>query len=466
MSGPAPLFEPDLSSQTTVLTRDLWEQVRELFQQRFGSSVAQLWFRSMRLLSFRRGVVTIGVANEMVREYLDRRYGASFAEFFTSLTGSSVTVHFQLDDYLHRAMPQATGETAVPAQGEPAPPMAEEGPGDQHQFVVRPENRTCYAALKRSLLEAAPLFNPIFIHGPAGCGKTALMRWYLDTLARERGSVSCFSATGEEFTRRFTRGIRGGTAAAFRGDIVANELLVLDEVHRLADRLATQAELLSILKYFLERQRQVILLSRHSPRDILHLDSSLRSYFLSGLVLGMTDLSVPSRVTVLEQHVALFRRRIPTAVIESIVGRVSGGLKGELSLVRRVAALAALRDADVTPAFVRDNFPELGDRPLPDDLLQRLIDSVCEAMQVAKDDLLRGRKTRRTAIARHVTIYLAANVFGFSSRRIGRSLGTLSPSVVPYAKRRVEELRREDRGVDDLIRRLRDELGTGQKFLF
>src|SRR5262249_41018476 len=158
---------------------------------------------------------------------------------------------------------------------------------------------TCYAALKRSLLEATPVFNPIFIHGPTGCGKTALMRWYLETNAREKGSVPCFCTTGEEFTRRFTRGIRGGNAAAFRGDIVANEMLVLDQAHRLADRLATQAELLSILKYFLERQRQVILLSRHSPRDILHLDSNLRSYFLSGLVLGMTDLSAPSRVTVL-----------------------------------------------------------------------------------------------------------------------------------------------------------------------
>src|SRR5262245_28090800 len=172
MSGPAPLFEPDLSSLTTVLTRDLWAQVRELFQQRFGSSVTQLWFKSVRLLSFRRGVVTIGVANEMVREYLERRYGASFAEFFTSLTGSSVTVHFQLDDYLHRAIPQGAGASAAaPPQAEAAPPVAGEA-AEQHQYVVRPENRTCYAALKRSLLEAAPLFNPIFIHGPAGCGKT------------------------------------------------------------------------------------------------------------------------------------------------------------------------------------------------------------------------------------------------------------------------------------------------------
>ncbi|MFO0982127.1 MAG: DnaA/Hda family protein [Planctomycetota bacterium] len=420
-------------------------------------SVANLWFKSLRLLSFRRGVIALGVPNEMVRDYLERCYQDSLAELFQSLTGSPVSVQFRLDDYLHRAVAAASAPTAGGAEAPPAEPP-------ERGFVVRPENRTCYAALKRSLLDAAPVFNPIFIHGPEGCGKTALVHWYLEALAKERGPVSRYIATADEFTQRFTRGIRAGSTESFRGDVLAREMLIIDEVHRLADRLATQRELLSILKYVLERQRQVILLSRHAPKDILHLDLNLRSHFLSGMVLGMAELSIPSRVFILEQHAALFRRRILTAVIELIVGRVAGGLKGEISPLRRVGALAALRDQDVTPAFIHESFPELGDRAPPDDVLQRIIDQVCGAMQVAREELLSGRKSRRTAIARHVAIYIAACVFGFSSRRIGRSLGTLSPSVVPYAKRRIETLRKEDAGLDQLIRKLRDEIGSGQRF--
>ncbi|MEW6744174.1 MAG: DnaA/Hda family protein [Planctomycetota bacterium] len=434
----------------SVLARDLWQQVREVFEARFGPSITGLWFKNLRPLAFRRGTVWLGAPNAFVKEFASERYGSVFEEILRELTGSPVTVCIVLADYLQRALPP---EPAV---------QRREG----LDFVLRPENRTAYASLVRSLKDALPAFNPIFIYGPHGAGKTALLRWYLRRRAEEQGSVRAAQLMGERFTRGFTTAVRCGQMSRFRGDILSKELLVLDEAHRLADRPATQREFLSVLKHFVERNRQVLLLSRHHPREIFHLDPSLCSHFLAGLVVSMGELSLPSRVAILEAHAARFRRTVARETIEVIAGNVTGSLRAEISVLKRAAALAALREVPLTAAFVREHFPEVSAPAVPDNVVDSLLSKVCELLEVDRGEVVEGRKTRRATLARHMVIYLAATVFGFSARRIGRSLGTVSPSVVPYARRRVGEMRRSDPHVDDLLRRVRDAVGGGQQFLF
>jgi chromosomal replication initiator protein len=274
------------------------------------------------------------------------------------------------------------------------------------------------------------------------------------------------AVTAEAFSSGMVRALQDRDLSAFRGRMLAADGFVLEEAHRLRGKPRTQREVLTVLRYHIERGRPVVVTSRHPPNAIFLLDEALRSYFLSGILLRIPDYATPSRASILEAAAARFARPVPRETILRIAERVQGSFDRQCRFLEKVAAFAGLSNCDATPQFLAEKFPEIagsGEREVD---LDQLVDRVAHEFGTTRADVASNRKTRTAVLARHVVVFLASEVFALSARRIVRHLGGLSPSTTAYARRKIERRRKEDAVFDARLRRIMDEVRTGQRMLF
>jgi len=433
-----------------LLARDLWQEVREAFRAARGAAVADLWLQQTWPVDFAKGVFTLAVPNAVVGEWMDHQYRDALESIFRDLTGSAVKVRLRVEE----SLPAVTNEV-------PSAPVETPSP-----FVIRPENKLASAAVQRLLREPAS-GNPLFLHGPAGVGKSSLIHHHLQKFAADQLTArSTLTVHAESFSQGLVKAIKEGTVAEFRGRMLAADAFVLEEAHRLRSKPRTQKEFLTVLRYHIERRRPVILTSRHTPNAIFLLDEVLRSYFLSGIVVRITDYAQPSRVAILEAHAKRFHRAVPQETVERIVQRVQGTFDRQVRFLEKVAAFAALESKPATIEVLSDRFPELQGTGQRDIDLRSLIDRVSLEFGTTAEDIASNRKVRSAVLGRHVVIYLATVVFNLRARRVVRHLGGLSPSTPAYARRKVEQRRREDPIFDAQVRKILEELEGGQQLLF
>lgn len=433
-----------------LLARDLWQDVREAFRSGRGSAVADLWLQQTWPIDFSRGVFTLAVPNRVVQDWMEHRYRDELEAIFHDLTGSEVKVRMRVEESL----------PAVSVECDPAVATESEPP-----FVVRAENRLAHAACQRVLRDPGS-GNPLFLYGAAGVGKTALVRHHLRRFAEDCAGRTSVSITAEAFSESLIRAIREHEVPAFRGRMLAADVLVLEEAHRLRSKPRAQREFLTILRYYIDRGRPVILTSRHAPNAIFLLDEALRSYFLSGILLRITDYTPATRTAVLEQLAGRFARPMPTETIERIANRVVGTFDRQVRYMEKVAGFASLAGSPATIEFLAGRFPELAGGGERDIDMRQLIERVAQEFGTTPDDIASSSKVRSAVLARHVVIYLATVVFNLKARRVMRHLGGLSPSTTAYARRKVEQRRRDDPIFDAQVRHMMDSLTTGQRMLF
>jgi chromosomal replication initiator protein len=257
-----------------------------------------------------------------------------------------------------------------------------------------------------------------------------------------------------------------GTRVRFRGTILRCDLLIIEDVHDLEGKLKIQAELLSILKYLTERSRQVVITSAYHPRDIRFMDEALASFLLAGMVVSNAGYSLNSTVEIIASRCQEKGLAVPPTLIETVARSANGGLKGLLTLIERVVELAVTKGEVPTPKFLFEHFPEYSTISVGEDSVDRIIELVSRKLDVDRDLIASNAKFRPAVTARHLVIYLASSLLNTPARRVCRWLGNISPSVVPYAKRKIDTRRRDDRDFNDLVLDLQSEVEGGQKYLF
>ncbi len=449
-----------------LLTQHIWNQVRDGFAERHGNGLRDLWFKHTRPLSFSRGLFVLGVPNLFVREWLEKKYVKDVEELFHEITGSPVKVIIKIDGYLYRLMTEVENETRQNRAQREAQ-RAAVGTDRPGAFVVRPENKIAHSAFEKVLRDApASTFNPLFVYGPASVGKTLLVDRFLDKAKRTSFFSEIKDIDALRFASEFNAAARVGNRIRFRGNVLRSDLMVFEEVHRLKGKIKTQLELLATLKYLVDRQRQVVITSRHHPRDIDLFEDSLASFLLSGMVISILGYSVDSIVEIHSDKLKLKKRKVPPTLVEAVARISSLNIGEQQELIDKVLALAARKNETPTASFFKEHFAEYDTGVAGEDRIDQIIDLVARVKGVERSLIMSNSKVRKVVEARYLVIYLATTLLKTSSRRISRWLGNISPSVVPYAKRRVDERRHAEPEFTELVLELQSEIEGGQRYLF
>lgn len=432
---------------------DIWQAVASAFAQRRGRQAADLWLAEARPAGLRRGLFTLDVATPAAKAAIDARYLDDLQELFRELTGSPVRVLTRVAE--------DPAEVAPPVVPLPAPEALPDGLLRPDEFVVTPANRLAHRAVERFVLAPAAGWNPLFIYGPAGCGKTELARLALRRLRAAGEARDPLVLSGPALMRDVSRAARTGALPALQAEWSRRDLLVLDEAHRLRGQRRSQAEAASLIDGLLQRGGRVLVLSRHAPQQIWDADPRLLSWFLGGMVVAVAEPDAADRRAVLAAVARVAERPVADGVVEALAARCPGHLADAVRVLQRAAHEAAAEGA-ATLDLGRLDRRLAGPTPA-EASMDAIVAAISGSSGVDPARIRSPEKSRPVVAARHLCAYLATRSLGLSARQVCRALGLASPSLVAYARRTVEARREADPDYDRSVHELQARLQGAQR---
>ena len=411
------------SSSLNGLLLEAWQKVtQELFLQ-LGEEEYRRWIAPLSLQDIRRGEVLLQAPSRRHADGLAARAGKALRENFSAALGVPVEVRIL---------------APVPTAAD----LRQSLPHLAYQ-VEHEGNRMACRALK-GIAESShdPRFNPLYLWGREGVGKTFLVRRVLLNDRSEGGIYTSSQDFIDDLARSWRR---HGSISPFRERMLGTRLLILDEVHRLKGKPRAQAELIHLIKVLLSRRARIVLCGRYSPRDIRRLDRSLLSMLLSGLTI---EIKPPPETSRLELLLGLERAagepHLPPVLLQDLAARLKSGF-GPLR-----EAWIRLRQSGVQPGNREEAADMVNRVTAGKDALDRLVGRVANHFGVDLAELISPKRARRISFARQVAAY-AALERGFSLSAVGERMGGRSRSTISYMRQKIRRARRIDPVLDRLL---------------
>ena len=307
-------------------------------------------------------------------------------------------------------------------------------------FVVGPSNQLAYQAAVRVAANPGAEFNPLFIHGSCGLGKTHLLQGICQRFSKLHPGKKWLYLTGEQFTNEFLESIRAHKAEAFRKKIRGAELLIIDDIHFLANKKATQEEFLHTFNQIDTTGRQVVLASDCAPRQIAAMADSLVSRFVSGMVVRVDSPDLPTRLEILRRRAARNAWQLSDAVLMHIAQQPAASVRELEGLLLQVVAgmtLVASEPSDRASSIIANLKQRAVAAPAPVPV-ETIVERSAEYFGLTPGALLGSQREKVACTARAVAMFLARRHTGMSFPEIGRAMGNKNHSTVIAACQRVE----------------------------
>lgn len=450
----------------TVALKTIWQSALEALCQRVGESRSRLWFQNIELVEFSEGVATLGVPSLFVRDWLEDHYREVLAEVFSEETGEPVSVAFRIDARLFRASRRREAEARTEVLEElsrrssPAqPPEVALRPEFRlDNFVVGPCNRLAYAAARQVAESANSTFNPLFIHGEVGLGKTHILQGVCNFVNEHFPNRRAHYTSAEGFTNQFVTSLRHRSLDAFRYKFRNVDLLAIDDVHFLASKAATQDEFLHTFDALDLSQKQVLMASDAHPKQIRAMKEALVSRCVAGMVVALERPDLETRLAILKQKAAERGGHLSEEVLLYVAEQVTESvreLEGAVNVV--VASMALARkapDVDFVRQVLARTLGARARRVTP----QEVIDAVAAHYGVAPEALGSRSRSRLISAPRQVAMFLVRELTHLSYQEIARLFGRREHSTAIFACRKVSRALTDDSGLRRRVEEIRREL--------
>ncbi|MCD6726305.1 MAG: chromosomal replication initiator protein DnaA [Solirubrobacteraceae bacterium] len=448
---------------------DIWEALAADLRDAIGASLFDVWLSSLDLVSY-DGRQLVLAAPSATRDWVADRFGGVIASAAARVLGQQVDVRITTDDD-GSTQGGAHNERVSNEDGEhqPLPPHPTGGLNPKltfEQFVIGSENRFAHAAALAVAENPGTAYNPLFLCGPPGVGKTHLLHSIGDYLERHGTGSTLVTTTAEAFANEFIAAVRQRRTAGFKARYRHTDVLLVDDVQFLMEKTRTEEEFFHTFNALRDDGAQIVLTSDRSPRELDGLHDRLRDRFASGLVVAIDEPGIDTRLAVLRKRAALDAVAISDESLLAIAERVPTNLRNlEAALIRLVAA-SSLTGRALDPRLVDDI---LGDAPGtafaaadPQTTIDAIQNAACEAFAITRDELLSSSRTARISWPRQLAMYLAREHTDQSLPAIGERFGGRGHTTVLHACRRVAERIEHDAEARDLVRRLSTSLSTSQ----
>jgi chromosomal replication initiator protein len=438
-----------------------WQAALGQLQMEMPKATYDTWVRDTHMVAYEDGVFIIGVHNPYARDWLEGRLSSTATRLLTGLMNRTVEVRFAVwQDGFEPGNPAAgvnpdagsgtTGsvEWAEPAEEAQSQPIAAcsatlNGRYSFENFVVGASNRLAHAASMAVAENPAQSYNPLFLYGGVGLGKTHLLHAVGN--ACERRGLTVLYVSSEEFTNDLINAIRSHTTQAFREKYRRNDVLLVDDIQFIAGKESTQEEFFHTFNTLHGQDKQIVVSSDRPPKALVTLEERLRSRFEMGLTADIQPPDFETRVAILRSKADRAGYRIPGETIEFIARRVQSNIRELEGALTRVAAFASLSGLPVTPQLVDSALADLLPRR-HEVHLDNVLQSVSEVFGITVDRLLGRDRSQEVALPRQIAMYLLREEANYSLPQIGNALGGRDHTTVMYACDKVADLlERDDR---------------------
>ena len=459
-----------------------WTRVRAQLRADVGDAAFNSWLKPLVLGDFNAGHLRVAVPTRFMRDWIEDNYGNRLTELWTdeSDTVKGVEIIVEPSQAIiqpagappRRPIAQRVESEAAPrgSNGGTMPASASSEGGDPaledvraviddrfkfSNFVVGRSNELAYAAARRVAESKSVPFNPLFLYGGVGLGKTHLMHaiaWHI-TEREPRRRVLYMSA--EKFMYQFIRALRYRTIMDFKEQFRSVDVLMIDDIQFIAGKDSTQEEFFHTFNALVDQNRQIIISADKSPSDLEGMEERLKSRLGCGLVADIHPTDYELRLGILQAKAELIGAEIPDKVLEFLAHKVTSNVRELEGALNRIVAHSTLVGRALTLETTQDVLHDLlraNDRRVTIEEIQK---RVAEHFNIRLADMHSARRARAVARPRQVAMYLAKQLTSRSLPEIGRKFGGRDHTTVMHAVKKVEELRSADIGFNEDVELLR-----------
>jgi chromosomal replication initiator protein len=439
------------------MTNDIWAKVLLALRGALGANNFSNWIEPLEFSQFSAGVATFHVPTNFIGNYVAQNFG---------------------DQIIYHLNQQGSGvqrlQFSVPAQQRPVAPKPAARPvvlddvtGSPldarftfDSFVVGKPNELAHAAARRVADGGPVTFNPLFLYGGVGLGKTHLMHAIAHELQRRSPELNVLYLSAEQFMYRFITALRERKMMDFKQLFRSVDVLMVDDVQFIAGKDSTQEEFFHTFNALVDGQKQIIISADRAPGEIKDLEDRIRSRLQCGLVVDLHPTDYELRLGILQSKVEGFMAQYPSlqiapGVLEFLAHRISTNVRVLEGALTRLFAFASLVGREITLELTQDCLSDVlkaSDRKVTVEEIQR---KVSEHYNIRLSDMIGPKRVRNYARPRQMAMYLAKQMTNRSLPEIGRRFGGRDHTTVMHGVRRIEELRILDSQIADDLELLR-----------
>ena len=452
--------EPAAASQT-------WDTISQRLRESLNASTFANWFGAATPVEQDADTLVVAVPNEFTKTWIEGHFG--------SLLNAAAAEHdltLELRVAVSEAVAAAKAEAAAAESSEET--GAEEGPVTIVRglnprytfdlFVIGPSNRFAHAAALAVAESPAQAYNPLFIYGSTGLGKTHLLQAVGQYVAQQHRDLSVRYVTTETVLNEFVDALRDKNTAGFKMRYRTYDVLLVDDIQFIEGKDTLQEEFFHTFNSLYEAGKQIIISSDRQPRELATLEARLKSRFEWGLITDIQPPDLETRIAILRKKVATDRIDVAdTDVLTFIADRVTSNIRELEGALTRVIAYASLTGRPITASVadevLKDLFPGGSARAITIEQVQA---AVCEWFGVSQADLRGDKRPQSIAYPRHIAMYLCRELTDQSLPKIGAKFGGRDHSTVMHGVRRIGDLIREDRDVFNVVQELTARIKRGR----
>ncbi len=437
----------------------IWEMVKESLTQHMPPSVVELWFGELNPVGFENNVVKFSTPSEMKHNIIYKNgYDRLIEESFSYMFGFPVTITIEVDGSrreeiekirarmraLQEAEERRKNHTDPLVLGGSLPPCNFEYTFDN--FIVGGSNKFAHAACMAVAREpmGETTYNPLFIYGPSGIGKTHLLYAITNEIKKERPNINIIYLTGEEFTNQMIESLARQEMQAFHEKFRSCDLLLIDDIQFIAGKVATQEEFFHTFNALHEENKQIILTSDRPPHEIKTLEDRLKSRFEWGLIADIQPPDLELRIAIVKKKAEQVHIDIPDEVLTYLAENLRSNIRQLEGAIKKLAALNFLSGREITMETTESCIRELLGNAEPTTVtVEKVFATVYKKYGIPRAELVGQKRNKDIAFARHVANYLIRDITEMSLPNIGklfnRHYSTVIASIEFVEKRMVTD---------------------------
>ncbi|RJQ45724.1 MAG: chromosomal replication initiator protein DnaA [Gaiellales bacterium] len=438
----------------------IWQRAKETIRESLSTTTYKIWFENTDAAGIDNDTFLLSVPNDFTKTRIEKRFLPLIEDSLQEVVGDELSVRLVV-----KPLPGAVAD-AIP----PVLPTALDANRQQtlktlnpkytfESFVFGSSNRFAHTAALAVAEKPALAYNPLFIYGGVGLGKTHLLQAIGHYVATNNPEMTVKYITLEEFTNDFINSLRDKRIEGFKRSYRNVDVLLIDDVQFLENKEQTQEEFFHTFNSLYEAGNQIAIASDRPPKEIATLEERLRSRFESGLITDIQPPDLETRIAILKKRIDADGISIPPESVDEVLDFIASGIPTNIRELEgaliRVVALASLNGSEVSLPLAKEALknllPRRVDMMISIDAIQN---EVCKTFNISMSDLKGNKRSQNIVFPRQIAMYLCRELTDASQPRIGEKFGGRDHTTVIHAINKISNLIKEEREVYDLVQRV------------
>jgi chromosomal replication initiator protein len=440
---------------------EVWNRCLEVIAQKVGEGIFDLWFKPIKVKHLKEGQLILEMPNRFYREWIEENYSEIISNTINEITGERYEVKYWVGEKQDKEQKKIYAhlthkKRALRQKGVYLNPKY-----TFDEFVVGPSNQFAHAAAVKVSEAPGTVYNPLFIYGGVGLGKTHLISAIGNRVIDTLPNMKVIYVQSEQFTNEVVSAIRHDRMTEFKEKYRNVDLLLIDDIQFIANKASTQEEFFHTFNALYEQQKQIVISSDRPPKEIQDITDRLKSRFTMGLIADIQPPSFETKMAIIQKKAVYLKITVPEDVTQYLAMKVKSNIRDLEGCLLKLAAHSSLTGTPISLEMAKNVLKDMildEDRPIT---IDRILKVVSDFYGVRLQDLKSKKKTKEIVTARQVAMYLCRQLTDLSLGDIGKGIGGKDHATVIYACRQVENRKLSDESFNRIIESMTKKIKEG-----